>query len=177
MTLRNAAFIAVAVGLLLLQGNLFRLTGLFEVQGITPSLVLPLVVFLGVHEPSMARGALLSFTFGYATDLFGSAPIGLFTFTSMAVWWLARVAGVRLSAQTLPTQVLLGFAFSLFEAVILLMLLAIFGNDPQRPVELFRVVLPHALATAAVSPVIFRLAHRLAQAGSASVRPAEGGQR
>lgn len=176
MWVKNAAFIAIAIALLVAQGNLFRVFGLLEIQTITPSLVLPLIVFLGVHESSMARGALLSFTFGYATDLFGSAPIGLFTFTSMTVWWLARVAGVRLSAQTLPTQVFLGFAFSLFEAAIILMLLAIFGVDPQRPVELVRTLVPHAAATAACSPLVFRLAHRLQQSGTSTVRTTDGGQ-
>lgn len=176
MWVKNAAFVAIAVALLVVQGNLFRIFGLFEVQTVTPSLVLPLIVFLGVHESSMARGALLSFTFGYATDLFGSAPIGLFTFTSMTVWWLARVAGVRLSAQTLPTQVFLGFAFSLFEAAIILMLLAIFGVDPQRPVELVRTLVPHAGATALCSPLVFRLAHRLQQSGTSTVRTSDGGQ-
>lgn len=172
--MRNAAFIAIGIALLLVQGNLYRLMGPFYVHGMTPSLVLPLVIFLGVHEPSMARGAVISFALGYATDLFGSAPIGLFTFTSMAVWWLARVAGLRLSAQTLPTQVFLGLAFSLFEAAIILMLLAIFGIDPQRPVELFTIILPHALTTAAFSPLIFRLAHRLQQGGTLTARGSEG---
>lgn len=176
MWVKNAAFVAIALALLIVQGNLFRIFGLFEIQTVTPSLVLPLIVFLGVHESSMARGALLSFTFGYATDLFGSAPIGLFTFTSMTVWWLARVAGVRLSAQTLPTQVFLGFAFSLFEAAIILMLLAIFGVDPQRPVELVRTLVPHAGATALCSPLVFRLAHRLQQSGTSTVRTSDGGQ-
>jgi rod shape-determining protein MreD len=179
MWVKNAAFVAIAVGLLLVQGNLFRITGLitgfFDVQNTTPSLVLPLVVFLGVHEPSMARGALLSFAIGYTTDLFASAPIGLFTFTSMTVWWLARVAGVRLSAQTLPTQVFLGFVFSIFEAAIILMLLAIFGLDPQRPVELVRTWFPHAVVTALCSPLVFRLAHRLQQSGTPTVRTSEGG--
>src|SRR5690606_40368264 len=166
--MRNAAFIAIGVALLLIQGNFYRITGPLYVHGMTPSLVLPLIIFLGVHEASMARGAVISFALGYATDLFASAPIGLFTFTSMTVWWLARVAGVRLSAQTLPTQVFLGFAFSLFEAAIILMLLAIFGVDPQRPVELVRTLVPHAAATAVCSPIVFRLAHRLQQSGTST---------
>ena len=172
--MRNAAFIAIGVALLLIQGNFYRITGPLYVHGMTPSLVLPLIIFLGVHEASMARGAVISFALGYATDLFASAPIGLFTFTSMAVWWLARVAGVRLSAQTLPTQVFLGFAFSIFEAAIVLMLLAIFGIDPQRPIELFTIILPHAFTTAACSPFIFRLAHRLQQGGIVTARSSEG---
>ena len=38
----------------------------------------------------MARGALLAFVLGHALDLIASAPLWLFTFASVAVWWLAR---------------------------------------------------------------------------------------
>jgi rod shape-determining protein MreD len=171
--MRNAAVLAIGVALLLVQGNLFRLLGFLPLAGTTPNLILPLVLFLGVHESSMARGALLSFVLGYTTDLFGSAPIGLFTFTSVAVWWLSRVAAVRLSAQTLPTQMVLALVFAVVESVIILTLLTIFGQDPQRPVEIARTVLPHALSTALFAPFVFRIAHKLHQ-GALAPKPGEG---
>src|ERR1043165_1882657 len=102
--MRSAAYLGLALLLILVQANLYRLIGPIGalvgarwVHGITPSLVLPLVVFLGVHELSMARGALLAFGIGYLEDTLSGAPIGLFTFVSVAIWWLARVAGVRLT--------------------------------------------------------------------------------
>ncbi len=173
--MRNAALIAIGVALLLIQGNLFRFLGPLSIHGITPNLVLPLIVFLGVHEGAMARGALLAFGLGYATDLFASAPIGLFTFSSVAIWWLSRVTAVRLSAQTLPTQVLLAGLFSMIESAMVLTLLAIFGVDSQRPVEIATIIVPRAIATGLVSPLIFRLAQRLHQGSSPSARPTESG--
>lgn len=173
--MRNAAVLAIGVALLLLQGNLFRILGPLHIPGSTPSLVLPLVLFLGVHESSMARGALLSFGLGYATDLFASAPIGLFAFTSVSIWWLSRVAAVRLTAQTLPTQMFLAFVFALVESAIVLTLLTIFGQDPQRPVEISRMVLPYAVSTALLSPPVFRIAHKLHQGALVPQRPADGG--
>jgi len=80
--MRNTAFLAIGIGLLVLQSNLFRLIGRFQISGATPSLLLPLVVFMGVHEYSIARGAALAFLLGYLLDLFSAAPIGLFTFIS-----------------------------------------------------------------------------------------------
>ena len=81
--MRNLGFFAVAALLILVQSNLFRLLGPLGtllgahwVHGATPSLALPLVIFLGVHEPSMPRGAALSFAIGYAQDLLGGAPVG-----------------------------------------------------------------------------------------------------
>jgi len=161
--------------MLLVQGNLFRFLGPLELHGITPNLVLPLIIFLGVHEGAMARGALLAFALGYATDLFASAPIGLFTFSSVAIWWLSRVTAVRLSAQTIPTQVFLAVLFSLIESSIVLTLLAIFGVDAQRPVEIATIVVPRALATGLASPPVFRIAHRLYQGSLAPTRGQEGG--
>jgi rod shape-determining protein MreD len=171
--MRGAAFLAVAVLLILVQSNLYRLigplTGLIDArvaQGLTPSLVLPLIVFLGVHEVSPPKGAMLAFGIGYAEDILSGAPIGLFTFVSVAIWWLARVAGVRLTAQTVLPRMSLALAFALVEGAIILILLAIFGDDNRRPVEVASIVLPRALATAICSPPVFRLAQRLRQGPS-----------
>jgi rod shape-determining protein MreD len=174
--MRSAAFLAVGVLLLIAQGNLYPVLGYFGLHGATPSFVLPLVIFLGVHETSMARGSLLAFALGYATDLLASAPIGLFSLMAVATWWLGRVAGVRLAAQAWWTKAALAFGFSLIESVLVLVLLAIFGSDPQRPLEIASVALPHATSTALCSLLIFPLAQRIHQ-GAALSRVFEGGGR
>ena len=173
--MRDAAIIAIGMSLLLLQGNLYRFTAPLWSLGITPNFVLPLVIFTGIRESAMARGALLAFGLGYATDLFASAPVGLFTFTSVAIWWMAHVTSLRVSAQNVLTQVFLAFIFSLVQTAFVLTLLAIFGTDPQRPLEMFTVALPQALATALFSPLIFKLGHRLYQGAGAPLR-SQGGQ-
>ncbi len=186
--MRNTAFLAFGLGLILIQSNLFRLVGygvvmqrsLFgpvTVAGITPSLLLPLIVFMGVHEYAMWRGALLSFGLGYLLDVFSSAPVGLYTFTSVTIFIVSRAAGVRLAAQTLITKVALAFAFSLLEAVIVIILTAIFGGDAARPRALAVLVLPHALATALIAPLVFSLAQRVHQATITIPGPGEVGGR
>jgi rod shape-determining protein MreD len=174
--MRSAAFLAIGVLLIVVQGNLYPLLGYFGLHGATPNLVLPLIIFLGVHETSMARGSLLAFALGYATDLLASAPIGLFALMAVALWWLARIAGVRLTAQTWWTKAALSFGFSLVESVLVLVLLAIFGSDPQRPLEIASVALPHASSTALCSMFIFPLAQRIHQ-GAVVSRAFEGGGR
>ena len=161
--MRNAAFLGVGLLLILAQANLYRLLGPLGIHGATPSLILPLVIFLGVYENSMARGALLAFGLGYALDLFASAPIGLFTFVLVAIWWLSRLAGVRLTAQTVLTRMSLAFGFSVVESAIILILIAIFGSDTRRPLEMATVVLPRAAATALFAPLIFKLAQKIHQ--------------
>lgn len=174
--MRSTAFLAVGFLLIVAQGNLYPIIGYLGLHGATPSFVLPLVIFLGVHEASMARGSALAFALGYATDLLASAPIGLFSLTAVAIWWLARIAGVRLTAQTWWTKAALSFGFSLVESVLVLVLLAIFGADPQRPLEIASVALPHATSTALCSLLVFPLAQRVHQ-GAALSRAFEGARR
>jgi len=174
--MRNAVFLVVGILLILVQSNLHLVLGGLYVVGTTPNLVMPLVVFLGVHEHSMARGATLTFVLGYLLDLLSGAPVGFFAFVHVSCWWMARVAGVRLTAQTWLTRASLGFVFSIAEAAIGLILLAVFGNDTRRPVEIAAIVIPHAIATALAAPLIFALAQRMHQA-SLQTGAAEGGVR
>lgn len=177
--MRNLAFLVAGLVLLLLQANIFRVIAWVHVPGLVPSLVLPLIVFMGVHEYSLARGAAVAFVLGYATDLIGIAPIGLFTFTYVATFVLARAAGVRLAAQTMWMQALLATAFALLHSVMLLVLLAIFGRDKDAwvPRQLYPLALPHVLATGFIAPLVFRVAQRIHAATTTSPRADAGGGR
>jgi rod shape-determining protein MreD len=173
--MRNTAFLALGVALLVVQSNLYRLVGRLHLTGATPSLLLPLVVFMGVHEYSIARGAALSFTLGYLLDVFAGAPVGLFTFISVATFIVSRAAGVRLAAQTLLTKVALALVFGLVQGILIVVLTAIFGNDPARPRALAFLVAPYAVATAIFAPFVFSLAERLHAATVTVPRPGAAG--
>ncbi len=174
--MRNTAFLLLGLGLIVLQSNLYRLAGIIQIAGITPSLVLPIVVFMGVHEYVLWRGTLLAFGLGYLLDVFAAAPLGLYTFTSVAVFVVARAAGVRLAAQTRLTKVALVFSFSLLEGVIIAILMAIFGRDAARPRALATLILPHACATALSAPFVIALAEHIHQATLRVPRPEVGGR-
>jgi rod shape-determining protein MreD len=174
--MRNAGFFLAGFGLLFVQANLFRVLDLLGHPEFIPSLVLPLILFMGVHEYSLARGAAVSFVLGYATDLIGIAPIGLYTFTYVAIFLLARAAGVRLAAQTRTVQIVLALAFALVHSVMILILIAIFGRDAYVPRALYPLALPHVLATGAVAPLVFSLAQRLHTASLAPRTDAGGGR-
>ncbi|WP_394821953.1 rod shape-determining protein MreD [Pendulispora albinea] len=174
--MRNTAFFVAGMALLLVQSNLFRVLSWVHVPGLIPSLVLPLILFMGVHEYSLARGAAVAFVLGYATDLVGIAPVGLYTFTYVAIFVLVRAAGVRLAAQTVLMQLALALASTLVHSVMVLGLISIFGRDAYVPRAIYPMALPHALSTAAISPIIFRLARRIhaATATSPHVEAARG---
>jgi rod shape-determining protein MreD len=199
--MRNTAFVIMGFGFLIIQSNTFRLLNMlhsfvdwlcgwmghhgmngavpwlqrFTELFATPNLILPLIVFTGVHEYSIARGAALACVLGYALDLFSSAPVGLFTFISVCVFLLARAAGVRLAAQTMPTQLALAFLFSLVHGVLILVLLAIFKkNSSYQTRELASGLIPYCLSTALAAPIVFRVAERIHQATISVARPGEG---
>lgn len=172
--MRNTAFLIVGLALLLLQANSFRVLGGLDIPGLVPSLVLPLIVFMGVHEYSLARGASVSFVLGYVTDLVGIAPVGLYTFTHVAIFVLARAASVRLAAQTVLMQLLLATFFAALHAAMVLVLLAIFGRDPWVPRTLYPLALPHVLATGLLAPLVFRIAERVHNATQTSIRGTGG---
>lgn len=171
--LRSLAFFLAGFSLILLQGTIHRFVAPLGhavlgtigsgagLHGWTPSLMLPLVVYLGIHEQSMARGALLSFALGWALDILGGGPAFLFRFTMVAIWWVYRAASSRVSTQSTMMRIPLAFSASLVESAIVLTLLAIFGADNRRPMELSSLVLPRAISTAIFSPLLFALAHRL----------------
>ncbi len=185
--MRNTAFVILGLGLLVVQSNLYRLLravhGLVEwLAGLldggplaggvpavhfvgtlatTPNLLLPLLLFTGVHEYSLTRGTALAFLLGYALDLFAAAPVGLFTVVSIATFVLARMAGVRLAAQTAPTQVALAFVFAAAQGVLVFVLLAIFGRNPYGAKALAGILLPQAVATATAAPLVFWGAERV----------------
>ncbi len=172
--MRNTAFLSLGLALLIVQSNLYRLLDAVHLTAATPSLLLPLVVFMGVHEYSIGRGAALAFTLGYFLDLFVGAPIGLFTFISVAQFLFARLAGVRLAAQTILTTGALAFVFALLEGVLVVVLTAIFGGDAARARGLAVLVPGHAVVTALLAPLVFRIAERVHVATAATPSPGEG---
>lgn len=171
--MRGLAYVLVGFALILLQGTIHRFIAPFEsvelfgvelhrfLHGATPSFVLPMVVYLGLHEHSTARGAFLSFVLGWGLDILSGAPAFLFRFTMVSLWWLSRTASSRVSAQSVMTRVPLAFVVSLVETAIVLILLAIFGTDNRRPLELLSVALPRAVSTALFAPFVFAIAHRM----------------
>ena len=196
--MRNTAFVLVGLVFLVLQANLFRVMSPLSAQLLwlsedaergrglavfvascltTPNLLLPLIVFTGVHEYSLSRGAMLAFVLGYAFVLLAAAPVGLFTFASVASFVIARIAGVRLAAQTVITQLALAFAFALTEGVMVMVLVAIFHKDPYVARAMVPRLLPSAIATALAAPFVFRLAERVHNATMTVPRASEGAAR
>lgn len=174
---RIAVQILAGVALFVVQMNLHHLLTRLHVGTWIPALPLPVVLYLGVRDIPIVRGAAISFGLGYATDLIGVAPVGLYTFTFVACFVIVRAASLRIAAQTRWIQILLTAGLALIESVMVLTLLAIFGADAYVPRALFPLVVPHLIATGLMAPIVIFFADRLqiAAAGPRSAMP--GGMR
>jgi rod shape-determining protein MreD len=172
--MRNTAFLSLGIALLLVQSVCYWVIQLIPISGITPSFLLPLIVFMGVHEYSLARGAAIACVLGYGLDLFAAAPVGLFTFVSVATFVLARAAGVRLAAHHIITQMPLALAFSVIQSVMVFVLLAIFRKSAFGALEILTLAAPQAASTALFSPIVFALASKVLQVTSTAVRGSRG---
>jgi rod shape-determining protein MreD len=165
--MRYTALLTFGLFLLIVQENFFRLTdavialltrmhpGLYSLPGFVPSLALPILLFMGVREYPLARGAGIAFVLGYVSDLLGAAPVGLYAFTFVALFTLVRTAGLRLAAQTRWMQLLITLGFTLVKSFVVLLLIAIFGREAWVPRSVFPMMFPHAIVTAFFGPLLF----------------------
>ena len=168
--MRYTAFLLLGLLLIVVQGEMYLLTGPLAaihpqgwwgwlLSGLRPSLLVPLVVWLGVTESNLALGAGVAFLLGYLLDVLGGSPVGLHAFTSVATIALARVAGLRIITQGGYARALLAGGFAALAELLALVLMAIFGR-PYAPRAMLPQIIPHAIATALVAPIVFRLAAR-----------------
>ena len=125
---RSVAIIVLGFALLLLRS----VAGL---GAFTPQLVLPIVIFLGVSpDVKLARGSIIAFVLGYASDNFCGLPMSLHTFLTVATFLIARGTGLRLFLRGPWFQVGLTFVAS-----------ALFGAATTAMRSVFEVEAPFAL--------------------------------
>jgi rod shape-determining protein MreD len=168
---RYTAFLLLGLLLIALQGEVYLILGPLAAKGFRPSLLIPLLVYLGVTETNLALGAAVAFLLGYVLDVVGGAPIGLYTFACVATVALARIANFRVVTQGGVQRALLAGAFAALSSVIVLVLLAIFGKSGYVPRAMARLVIPHAVATIVVAPLVFRAAARVQMLASGYLDP------
>ncbi len=162
--MRNTLFLTIGFLILTFQSNLHNIFQYFPFQIPVPDLLLPLIIFLGIHETPVAEGTAISFVLGYFYDLFSASPTGLFTFITVATYVVTRLAGIRIGARTWITKVGFVFVFSLLQSALIIIFTVIFGNDSSRSRFLVPRILPLAIATTTFSFFIFPLLEKVHRA-------------
>lgn len=131
-----------------------------------PNALLPLVIYLGVtHDISLARGSMLAFALGTLVDAAAGHALGLMTFVHVLTFLAARGAAFQLALRGRTSQVLVTFLAASLGSLIALSLLRMFRPDEHFEQatlrHTLRAVLGPSLATAAIAPLMFRLARRI----------------
>jgi rod shape-determining protein MreD len=150
--MHSIAIIFLSFFLLVIQASFAQVVA---VDLFIPSLSFPVVLYIALHDYNAAHGAMLAFAIGYLTDIFAGSPMGLHTFTTVAIFLISRVAALRLFFQGWIFEVILVFLLALASRVLLLLLRALFDKDFGSLLLHFNIVVSRAGATAVVSPLIF----------------------
>ena len=169
--MKNAGFFLAGFGLLFVQANLFRLLDLVGRPELIPSLVLPLILFMGVHEYSLTRGAASSRSSSGRRRISSESRRSGCTRSPTsrssssrgprAFAWRPRRARCRWSWRS-PSRSC--------TSVMILVLIAIFGRDAYVPRALYPLAIPQAHPRD-------RRGDRAAHSSSAPPRPKSGCKR
>ncbi len=128
---------------------------------LVPSLTLPVVLYMGLHDYSASKGALISFAIGYLTDVFAGSPMGLHTLVTVAIFLISRVAALRLFLQGWFFEIILTFLLAFISSLLVLGIRALFDQDFGSLLIHLEIVVSRAVATAVAAPLIFRLTARI----------------
>jgi rod shape-determining protein MreD len=152
--MQSIAIVLLGFFLLVLQSTFAHLVP-FDM--FIPSLSLPVILYMGLHDFNAARGALISFAIGYLMDVFAGSPMGLYTFVTVAIFLISRVAALRLFLHGWFFEILLTFLLALISSLLILFIRALFDKDFGSLLIHLEIVVSRAVATAIVSPLIFRI--------------------
>lgn len=156
--MRNLALVALGLGLAALESLVDRI---LPFEHMTPDLVLPLVLYMGLVSFNAARGAAVAFVVGYFVDAMQpGSPICLNMFVLVCLFLISRMLTARLLLAGSAFHVLLAFVGSLVSSLIIVGLRAIFERRVGGLEPLAIVLFTRAAATAVAGPFVFALARR-----------------
>jgi rod shape-determining protein MreD len=126
------------------------------IQKIRPDIVLILTLYLGLSYPPIS-GGILVFFIGYLMDLFSGNPFGLYTFSRPLIFYIAQFFKGRLYLEAFLSQFLFVLVFSLFEGIVILILLTALNSNPHGQLFplLFTFLLPQSFFTGLITPILF----------------------
>ena len=151
--MRTLGTVVFAFFLLVLQSTFAHIV---PWDKLVPNGALAIVLYMGLHDHDLERGAVVAFVIGYMMDAFAGSPIGLFTFVSVAVFLISKVASWRLFLQGWIFEIILAFFLALVAGGVILAIRALFDQDFGSLLSHIKIVVLRAAATALVAPFVFR---------------------
>jgi rod shape-determining protein MreD len=157
--MRNLRFIAFGITLATVESLLDHL---LPFEYLTPDLVLPFALYMGLLGFNAARGAAIAFVVGYFVDaLQPGAPICLHMFLLVGLFLLSRMATARLLLAGTMFHVAIALLGSILSSLIIIGLRAIFERHVGELQPLAVIIATRAAATAVVAPLVFAVARKL----------------
>jgi cell shape-determining protein MreD len=160
---RAVALPVAAFALLALESVVWRVS---PWDPLTADLTLPLLLWMGLSDVPLVRGAPSAFAIGYLVDLFSAGPQGLHAVVAVVVYLSSRTASLRLFSAGVAFQMLLTFLASLFTSGAILFLRFIFERSIDNVGAVLLPMAVRGVATALLSPLLFRLARWVGPAGA-----------
>lgn len=156
--MRNLAFVAIGIALAAAESVLDHL---LPSEHLTPDLVLPLIVYMGLLGFNATRGAAIAFVIGYVADtLQPGAPICLNMFLLVCLFLISRLLAARLLLAGTIFHVLLVLLMSVASSLIVIALRAIFERHVGSLAYLSVAISTRAATTALIAPLVFGIAKR-----------------
>jgi rod shape-determining protein MreD len=145
----------VGILFLTLQTTLFAF---FPIQRIRPDIVLILTFYLGLFYPPIS-GGILAFLMAFLMDLYSGNSFGLYTLSRTILFCVAQFLKDRVYMEDFSSQFFFGFIFTLFEGLLILLLLNVLNPDPLGHLYslFFTFLLPQSFFTGLVTPILFYL--------------------
>lgn len=157
--MRNLAFVGLGIALAICES---LIDGLLPFEYLTPDLVLPLIIYIGLLGFNAARGAAIAFIIGYFVDaLQPGAPICLNMFVLVCIFLISRMLAARLLLAGTIFHVLATLVGSILASLIIVALRAIFERHIGGLVPLVLGVVTRATTTAIVAPFVFAVARQV----------------
>jgi rod shape-determining protein MreD len=154
----SLAILLSAFVFLVLQSTLAHLLPWDQV---VPNAALVIALHMGIHDYSTGKGAILAFLIGYFMDAFAGSPIGLYTFVSVAIFLISRIASLRLFLQGWAFEIFITFFLALVAGVLTLSIRALFDQDFGSLLLHAKIVIFRAVATAIVAPLVYKLMKKI----------------
>lgn len=147
---------ALVILSLIIQGH--SSFDVISIAGVKPDLMFLIVIYLAYSFGSF-YGEVTGFISGLLHDAISNSPLGLLTFSKMAMGFIIGMLGRNIIKSNILTIILLAFFASLAKGIITLIMAYIFHNASA--VSIISIVLPEAFYNALIAPPIFLLLDKI----------------
>lgn len=150
--LRSAILFLLLVAAVILQ---FTILPSYLEDPFKPNLMIILVSYLALRKNHPFAGGFFAYILGLVQGTFSGIHFGLAGITMLLIYILLRAVADQLYAESANLMILAVFAASLLDALVTLLLIALFSTGAGSYNSILANMIPQAVITAAAASLIF----------------------